>query len=90
VENENGNPTRKDNGVESRPVDTVILTYDRATDHLDVGGTFNSVDLALDMLERARRALDAKLRLQQALALQQQLAEQRQNAAIAESLRNRR
>ena len=86
---DNGNPTRKDNGVESRVVDTVILTYDRATDHMDVGGNANSLDLMLDMLGRATRVLEAKYRLQSAQQFAQQLAEQRQNAAIAETLRRK-
>ncbi len=68
----------KDNGggAENVMIDTVILTYDRARDHLDVTGKFNSLDLALDMLSRARRALESQLRIQQHQAVQRAAADQ--------------
>jgi hypothetical protein len=81
------NPTRKDNGAESRSVDTVILTYDRGRDLLDIGGRAASIDLMLDMLGRATRTLEAKLRVQNALQLQQEMAEQARAQAIAASVR---
>lgn len=62
-------------------LDTLILTYDRAADHLDIGGHFNSVDLGLDMLARATRALEARWRMEQIAALQ--------NAAADAALRTR-
>lgn len=85
---DNGNPTRKDGGVDAGAVDTLILTYDRATDHLDIGGHCNSLDLMLDMLGRAKRSLESTWRAQRALELQQQLAEQARAAAIAASVKD--
>lgn len=63
-------------------LDTLILTYDRATDHLDIGGAFNSIDLGLDMLARAKRALEARWRMEQIRAVQQAAAD----AAIAQRI----
>ena len=68
--------TAKDNGesgVEHIPVDTLVLTYDRARDHLEIGGKCQSLDLMLDMLARATRTLEGQLRAQRAIELQQQL-----------------
>lgn len=79
-----------EHGVAHQAVDTVILTYNRATDHLDVGGKCNSLDLMLDMLGRATRAVKAQLRTQHAMALQQQMAQAAQDRAITEQIRNRR
>lgn len=74
--------------VQARAVDTIVLTYDRATDHLDVGGKFNSIDLALDMLGRARRALEFEQKKQQAIEMQQALRQAAADQAVAEALRN--
>jgi hypothetical protein len=65
-------------GEQRREVDTIILTYDRATDHLDIGGHCNSVDLMLDMLGRATRVLELKWRQAE---MQRFAAEMRQAAA---------
>ena len=84
--------TAKDNGesgVEHIPVDTLVLTYDRARDHLEIGGKCQSLDLMLDMLARATRTLDGQLRAQRAIELQQQLRQAAVNAAIAESIGRR-
>jgi len=77
-------------GVERVPLDTLVLTYDRAADHLEVGGKCNSLDLMLDMLGRATRVLEAKQRSQNAIALQQELANMARDRQIAESLRGGR
>lgn len=83
----------KDNGVERKQVeliDTVVLTYNRLTDHLDIGGTAASLDLMLDMLGRARRALEFQLRKAQALEMQAAALEQAENARIAAAMRKQR
>ncbi len=52
-----------DNG--ERPavaLDEVVLTFDRAADYLQISGTFNSLDLALYILARATRMLEARWR----------------------------
>lgn len=76
-------------GVEHQVVDTVVLTYNRATDHLDVGGHAESLDLMLDMLGRATRVLEMKYRQQAALQFAQQQRDAAQAAAIAASLGKR-
>jgi hypothetical protein len=77
-------------GVEHQAVDTLVLTYNRATDHLDVGGKFASIDLALDMLGRARRALEFQQRKMQAIEIQLAAQQALRDAAVADAVRNRR
>jgi hypothetical protein len=79
-----------EHGVERTPLDTLVLTYDRARDHLEVGGKCNSFDLMLDILARATRTIEAQLRAQRAVELQQQLAQAARDRAIADSIRNGR
>lgn len=74
-------------GVEHRALDTLILTYDRATDQLEVGGHCNSLDLMLDMLGRATRVLESEWRQQELQRIMQERADAAQTAAIAASLR---
>lgn len=69
------------------PVDVVTLTYDRVKDHLEIGGAFNSIDLALDMLARATRALEGQLSAQRAMNLRAQLADQARTQAIVDKVR---
>lgn len=78
---ENGN-----GGGAARDVklDTLVLAYDRAADHLDIGGQFNSIDLALDMLARATRALEARWRMQQIQLAQQAAADEVLRRTIAQ------
>lgn len=71
-------------------VDTVVLTYNRETDKLDIGGHANSVDLMLDMLHRATRALEFTQRKAQALEIQAAAQRQAEDAAIAAALRKTR
>jgi predicted DNA-binding protein (UPF0278 family) len=69
---------------ETRPaLDTVILTYDRVRDHLEVGGACNSIDLMLDMLARATRVTEQRWKLQAMEQFRAQAAE----AALAEQVR---
>ncbi len=84
-ENSNG-----ERGVERQAVDTLVLTYDRATDHLDIGGHCNSLDLMLDMLGRASRVLEAQWRAQQVQAMLQQRAQAAATADIVNKLRGGR
>lgn len=88
--------THSENGSNGAPppadelVDTIILTYNRRTDHLDIGGTAASVDLMLDMLYRARRALEFQQRKTQALEIQAAAVRAAEDARIAAALRNQR
>lgn len=89
VSKENGNA----DGVESTQpelVDTVILTYNRATDHLTVGGKCSSLDCVLDMLHRATRLHEHKWRLERMAEYQKQAAEIARTQAILESMGNKR
>jgi hypothetical protein len=77
-------------GVAHHAVDTLILTYDRARDLLEVGGKCNSLDLMLDMLARATRVIEGKWRMERAMELQDQLRRQAKNEAVAAALRKGR
>ncbi len=79
-----------ESGVEHRPVDTLILTYDRAADHLEVGGKCNSLDLMLDMLARATRVLENRWRVERVKDLRQELADQARTQAILDSVKGGR
>jgi hypothetical protein len=79
-----------EHGVTHTPLDTLVLTYDRARDMLEIGGKCNSLDLMLDMLGRATRVLEGKLRAENAIALQNQLRQAAIDRQIADSLRNGR
>lgn len=71
-------------------MDTIILTYNRRTDKMDIGGTAASVDLMLDMIGRARRALEFTQRKAQALEIQAAALRAAEDARIAAALRNQR
>ncbi len=79
-----------ESGVEHRPVDTLILTYDRAADHLEVGGHCNSLDLMLDMLGRATRVLENRWRVERINELRQQLADQARTQQILDRVKGGR
>jgi hypothetical protein len=70
--------------------DTIILTYDRGTDHLDIGGTAGSLDLMLDMLGRATRAIEGRWRAERAKELQRELKQTAADQALAAAIRNGR
>jgi hypothetical protein len=78
-----------EHGVERREVDTLILTYDRAADHLDIGGHCNSLDLMLDMLARATRVLESTWRQQQLMNVMQARASAVQTQQILADLKKR-
>lgn len=78
------------NPVEGKHVDTIILAYDREADKLSVGGKANSLDLMLDMLGRAIRAVEYQVKEQHALQLQKALQEDAENRRIAAALRGGR
>lgn len=81
------------NGVEgtaTEPVDRIVLTYNRTTDLLNIDHKTSSLDLALDMLYRARRAFEFEQRKAQALQIQAAAIKQAEEAAIAAALRNKR
>lgn len=71
-------------------LDRLVLTYDRARDHLEINGKVNSTNLMLDMLARATRVIEAQLRAEHAIALQQQMRQAAQDQRIADELRRGR
>lgn len=71
-------------------VDTITLVYNRITDNLEIRGKTHSVDLALDMLARARRGFEFQQRKAQALEIQEAARQATENARIAAALRNQR
>ena len=75
-----GTDDNGDGAARAVKLDTLILTYNRAADHLEIGGAVNSIDLMLDMIARAKRILEARWRLQQIQQMQQAAAD----AAIAQ------
>lgn len=79
-----------ENRAVAHVVDTISLVYNRITDHLDLDVRTHSVDLALDMLARARRALEFQQRKAQALEIQEAARQAAENARIAAALRNQR
>jgi hypothetical protein len=78
-----------ESGARAAEVDTLLLTYDRATDHLEVGGKCNSLDLMLDMLARATRVLENKWRMERVAELRQQLTDQVRTQQILDSVKGR-
>lgn len=76
-----------DNGVSRTALDTIVLTYDRTSDRLEIGGHCNSLDLMLDMLARATRTLENKWRAERVMELRQQLADASRTASIFDKVR---
>ena len=79
-----------ESGVQRRVVDTLILTYDREADHLEVGGKCNSLDLMLDMLGRATRVLENRWRMERVKELRQELVDQARTQSILEKVKGGR
>lgn len=75
------------NGVERRSVVVLQLTFEPATFRLDIGGNCVNADVALAMLDQAKRAYEHELRKLAALRMQQELHEMAQNAQVAAALR---
>lgn len=77
-------------GGEKFVLDRLVLTYDRARDHLEIGGKVNSTHLMLDMLARATRVIEAQLRGEQAIQLQQHMQQMVRDQQVADALRRGR
>jgi len=72
---------------DGKTVDTVVLSYDRATDRMEIGGDVVSLDLMLDMLGRATRTMEKQYREASAIELKAKLVEMEQDARVAAALR---
>lgn len=77
-------------GGEKFVLDRLVLTYDRARDHLEISGKVNSTHLMLDMLARATRVIEAQLRGEQAIQLQQHMQQMVRDQQVADALRRGR
>jgi len=71
-------------------IDTLVLTYDRQRDHLDIGGACASILLMLDILHRATLVLEGQWRREQAKELQKDLQQQAADAALRAQIQGRR
>lgn len=84
---DDGNPTRKDNGKGEHYTQLVLTLDVLPTWHLHIGGNIENADVAVAMLDQAKRYFEAQLRAAQAMQLQRQMAEQAENARIAAAVR---
>jgi len=69
--------------------DQIVLTYNRVTEKFNVGGKFHSFELGLEMLSRAQRVIENKLRMEAALQAQAELAQRARDLQVAAELRKR-
>jgi len=86
----NSEGERGEGEATTQELDVVTLTYNRVTDKLDIGGMFTSYDRALDMLERARRSLDATWKVQFMKQQQAEAIERERVAGIVRRIGERR
>jgi len=89
MSSDNGNNNGAENGAAKAaalPRITITIT-DRAMFTVGVTGEFPSLDYALNMLDQAKRELEAQWRLQRAALYQQQQIAMAQEAAIRADLR---
>jgi hypothetical protein len=75
-ENGDGNGVHLDMVAHSDLIDELVLTFDRATGMLKIGGRTINLEVALDICQRGVRFFDTQLRIQAAAAMQQQQADQ--------------
>lgn len=75
------------NGVQGEKVAVLQLSFTPRTFKLDIGGSVENIDIALAMLEQAKRHFEGELRAMKALQLQQRMTQAAQDNAIAQSLR---
>ncbi len=85
---DDGNPTRKDNDGAVTGCGQIVLTFTASPWHLDIKATVENYDLALAMLDQARRWFEGQLRVQAALELQEQMRVAAENARIMASVRD--
>jgi 16S rRNA G1207 methylase RsmC len=82
-----GNPTRKDNAQPATSAARIVLTFTASPWHLDIKGEVENYDVALAMLEQAKRHFEQQLRLQAAMQMQEQIIVAAENARIAAAVR---
>ena len=76
-------PTLKDAGI-----GTITLTFDPAKWRLDIKATVGNFDMALAMLDEARRWFEARIRARDSIRIAQELAQQERDMQIAAAVRN--
>jgi hypothetical protein len=75
-------------GVSHVPVNTIILAFTADPWKLDIKATVQNYEMALAMLDQARRWFQAQVQAQHAMQIAQQLAESANNERIASLIRN--
>lgn len=83
----NGNPTRKDNGSGQAWPEELIIRFDPMTFSMHIDGHVSNSDMALAMLEQAKREYEAQDRIARLARVQAQLADKAETQRIANSLR---
>lgn len=75
------------NGVARETVAVLQLSYTPRTCKLEIGGSVENFDMALAMLEQAKRHFEGELRRAAAIRMQQELHQLAQDQAVAAALR---
>jgi hypothetical protein len=75
------------NGVEHEKVAVLQLTFTPSLFRLEIGGSVENFDMALAMLEQAKRHFEGELRKANAIALQQQMTRMAEDQRIAAAMR---
>lgn len=81
------NPTQHDGGARA-PEGTIILRFTTTPWKLDIKATVGNYDMALAMLDQARRWFEARVRARDSIQIAQELAQQERDMMIAASVRN--
>lgn len=81
----NGSKVRE---ISGESVAVLQLSFTPATFRLEIGGNLVNADIAIAMLDQAKRHFENELRKVNAMRLQQELAEMVQNAKVAAALRH--
>jgi hypothetical protein len=68
----------------------VILTMDRDSNALDIGGNVQNIDILLNILSQATRFLDVQYRVAAGIQAQQKVNQQRQSLDVAMQLFGKR
>ena len=85
MDNDNGNGNGS--GITKQELVVLELTFCPATFALRIGGNCVNADIALAMMEQARRYYEGELRKVAAMQLQQKLRDMEKNEAVAAALR---
>jgi hypothetical protein len=74
-------------GIERQDAIVLSLTFYPATFRLEIAGNCTNADVALAVLDQARRWYESELRKMAAFRMQQELRDMAQDAVVAAALR---